>query len=49
MPILYVIADDWSSVAAHDQAETMPQAMSPGLTLCEAELNSSAFFGLESE
>ncbi len=34
-----------TSVAAHDQAETIPEAMRPGLTLRDALLNSSVFFG----
>jgi hypothetical protein len=34
-----------TSVAAQVHAETMPEAMRPGLTLREAVLNSSEFFG----
>jgi hypothetical protein len=34
-----------TSVAAHVQAETMPEAIRPGLTLREAEVNSSEFLG----
>ena len=34
-----------TSVAAHVQAETIPDAMSPGLTLRDALLNSSVFLG----
>ena len=34
-----------TSVAAHVQAETIPEAMRPGLTLRDALLNSSVFFG----
>lgn len=34
-----------TSVAAHVQAETMPDAMRPGFTLLDALLNSSEFFG----
>jgi hypothetical protein len=32
-------------VAAHVQADTIPDAIRPGLTLREALLNSSVFFG----
>ena len=34
-----------TSVAAHVQADTIPDAMSPGLTLRDALLNSSVFLG----
>ena len=34
-----------TSVAAHVQADTIPDAMRPGLTLRDALLNSSEFFG----
>ncbi len=34
-----------TNVAAHVQADTMPEAISPGLTLLEALLNSSELFG----
>lgn len=34
-----------TSVAAHVQAETMPEAISPGLTLRDALLNSSELLG----
>lgn len=34
-----------TSVAAQVQAETIPDAMSPGLTEREAEVNSSEFRG----
>lgn len=34
-----------TSVAAHVHAETIPEAMRPGLTLLEALLNSSEFLG----
>jgi hypothetical protein len=40
-PYVYATVDDWSKVAAQVQAETMPEAMSPGLTEREAVLNSS--------
>ena len=34
-----------TSVAAHVHAETIPEAIRPGLTLRDALLNSSEFFG----
>jgi hypothetical protein len=34
-----------TSVAAHVQADTIPDAIRPGLTLRDALLNSSEFFG----
>ncbi len=34
-----------TSVAAHVQADTIPDAIRPGLTLRDALLNSSVFFG----
>jgi hypothetical protein len=34
-----------TSVAAHVQADTIPDAMRPGLTLRDALQNSSEFFG----
>jgi hypothetical protein len=34
-----------TSVAAHVQADTIPEAIRPGLTLRDALLNSSEFFG----
>jgi hypothetical protein len=46
MPNLYATAEDCSSVAAHVQALTIPLAISPGLTECEADVNSEALEGL---
>lgn len=40
-PYVYATVDDWSKVAAQVHADTIPDAMSPGLTLREAVLNSS--------
>ena len=42
IPNLYAVALDWSSVAAHVHAETMPAAMRPGGTERLADVNSSA-------
>jgi hypothetical protein len=35
----------FTRVAAHVHAETIPEAIRPGLTLREALVNSSEFFG----
>lgn len=40
-PYSYATVDDCSRVAAHVHADTMPDAIKPGLTLREAVLNSS--------
>ena len=41
--VMYV--EKLTSVAAHVQADTIPDAMRPGLTLRDALLNSSEFLG----
>jgi hypothetical protein len=40
-PYVYATVEDCSKVAAQVQAETIPDAMRPGLTEREAVLNSS--------
>jgi len=41
----FVKSGEGTKVAAHVHAETIPEAISPGLTLREALVNSSEFFG----
>jgi hypothetical protein len=46
IPYSYVTVLDWSSVAAQVQADTIPLAIRPDLTLLLAVLNSSLFLVL---
>jgi hypothetical protein len=41
----FIEMEKLTSVAAHVQADTIPDAIRPGLTLRDALLNSSVFFG----
>jgi hypothetical protein len=47
IPYLYACAEEVKSVAAHVHAETMPAAINPGLTLLDADVNSSDEDGLK--